>query len=612
MKTVGISEKLCQLVGISPPHHRVTRKYGSNTIILSGSRRKGSSVLFGFGCVLGVSILIITTIILMFPILSPSIMNPMLQNNINKLYQKISLSHSSYDTTTTTTTITSTSFSSSSLDSSQDLSEDNSLEANQTTIPSSLQESLENSTSVMESLENTTATDQTVIPWNSSSELMENSAETILAESNGTIANYSSAAKVEELVSTKAEDPVVSNISNNNEIKLYDGEKKQAEETSDTSSSSSQGHECNIFEGEWVKPVNNREPFYPPGTCPYIEQSPFDCYKNGRPEDAFLKLQWEWQSHTTNAGCNTNFPSMLNATDFLERLRNKKVAFAGDSLNRNMFESLMCILWNAVPDKSRVHWVSGYADYKIRGDKSLRYEDYNCTVGFVWSPYLVKETNPRNRRNETNKNDPEKMRLDMIDDHAASFYRDADLVIFDSWHWWINDKTNSGVNYFQEGDYLYPKLDMIKAYKKGLTTWRKWMDKNIDPNRTQVVFRGYSVNHFLGGKWNTGGKCNRELEPIASNETYREKSPPKVKILEDTIRKMKTPVIYLNVTKQTYYRTDGHPSLYHKNFKTYEERLAAVLNHQDCSHWCLPGIPDTWNELLYISLLRDGKGSFAR
>ncbi|KAI3929834.1 hypothetical protein MKX01_026002 [Papaver californicum] len=294
MKTVGISEKLCQLVGISAQHHRATRKYGSNTI-LSGSRRKGSSVLFGFGCILGVSILIVTTIILMFPILSPSIMNPMLQNNINKLYQKISLSHLSYDTSSTTataTTITSTRFSSSSLDSSQELL-DNSFEANQTTISSSLQESLdnstekdetiassafpdslnnstetdqtiifsdsseplENSTSVMELLENTTATDQTVIPSNSSSELMENSAETILTESSGTVTNYSSvvladsALKVEELVAAKAEDPVISsssNFSSNNGIKLYDGGKKQAE-TSDISSS--QGHECNIFEG---------------------------------------------------------------------------------------------------------------------------------------------------------------------------------------------------------------------------------------------------------------------------------------------------------------------------------------------------------------------------
>ncbi|MCL7046081.1 hypothetical protein MKW94_025574, partial [Papaver nudicaule] len=339
MKTFGISEKLSQLLGTSPPHHRAARKFGSNAMVLSGSRRKGSSVLFGFGFVLGISILILTTIILMFPILSPSIMNPVLQNNLNKLYEKISLSHLSYDTsstTTTTTTITSTTFSSSSLDSSPELPE-SSFKAGQTVISSSIQESLdnnstetdqtmissalpdsldnstgldqtvtssasseslENSTSVTESLENATAADQKVIP---SSELIENSAETILEEGSS---NTVTSLKVEELVATKAGDPVID--SSSNDIKLYDGETKRAE-TSD-SSSSSHGHECNIFEGEWVKPENSREPFYPPGTCPYIERSPFDCYLNGRPEDAYLKLQWEWQSHPTNAGCNSNFP----------------------------------------------------------------------------------------------------------------------------------------------------------------------------------------------------------------------------------------------------------------------------------------------------------------
>ncbi|KAI3850009.1 hypothetical protein MKX03_015354, partial [Papaver bracteatum] len=59
----------------------------------------------------------------------------------------------------------------------------------------------------------------------------------------------------------------------------------------------------------------------------------------------------------------------LNATDFLERLRGQKVAFAGDSLNRNMFESLACILWNAVPDKSRVFWL-GNVENNIREQMS--------------------------------------------------------------------------------------------------------------------------------------------------------------------------------------------------------------------------------------------------
>ncbi|KAI3904818.1 hypothetical protein MKW92_041045, partial [Papaver armeniacum] len=51
-------------------------------------------------------------------------------------------------------------------------------------------------------------------------------------------------------------------------------------------------------------------------------------------------------------------------------------------------------------------------------------------------------------------------------------------------------------NYFQEGTHVYPKLDLLKAYEKALTTWGKWIDKNIDSKKTKVVFRGYSVSHF--------------------------------------------------------------------------------------------------------------------
>ncbi|KAI3904819.1 hypothetical protein MKW92_041046 [Papaver armeniacum] len=68
---------------------------------------------------------------------------------------------------------------------------------------------------------------------------------------------------------------------------------------------------------------------------------------------------------------------------------------------------------------------------------------------------------------------------------------------------------------------------------------------------------------------------------------------------------MKTHVLYLNISKLTYYRADGHPSIYQKEYKTKDEEQSAAKNStQDCVHWCLPGIPDIWNELLYISLLK--------
>ncbi|CAN6921912.1 unnamed protein product, partial [Brassica oleracea var. botrytis] len=30
---------------------------------------------------------------------------------------------------------------------------------------------------------------------------------------------------------------------------------------------------------------------------------------------------------------------------------------------------------------------------------------------------------------------------------------------------------------------------------------------------------------------------------------------------------------------------------------------------QDCSHWCLPGVPDTWNEILYTKFLSMNYGN---
>ena len=36
----------------------------------------------------------------------------------------------------------------------------------------------------------------------------------------------------------------------------------------------------------------------------------------------------------------------------LERLRNKRVILAGDSLNRNMWESLACLLYSSIPSST--------------------------------------------------------------------------------------------------------------------------------------------------------------------------------------------------------------------------------------------------------------------
>lgn len=61
----------------------------------------------------------------------------------------------------------------------------------------------------------------------------------------------------------------------------------------------------------------------------------------------------------------------LNATDMLERLRGKRLVFVGDSLNRNMWESLVCVLRNSVKDKSKVFEASGRREFRTEGSYSF-------------------------------------------------------------------------------------------------------------------------------------------------------------------------------------------------------------------------------------------------
>lgn len=68
---------------------------------------------------------------------------------------------------------------------------------------------------------------------------------------------------------------------------------------------------------------------------------------------------------------------------------------------------------------------------------------------------------------------------------------------------------------------------------------------------------------------------------------------PGVEIVRNVLSNMKNPVYWLDMTLLTQLRIDGHPSIYTGRGTSYE----------DCSHWCLPGAPDSWNEIFFAALL---------
>ncbi|KAG7549779.1 PMR5 N-terminal domain [Arabidopsis thaliana x Arabidopsis arenosa] len=341
---------------------------------------------------------------------------------------------------------------------------------------------------------------------------------------------------------------------------------------------------CEFFDGEWIK--DDSYPLYKPGSCKLIDEQ-FNCISNGRPDKDFQKLKWKPKK--------CSLPR-LNGAILLEMLRGRRLVFVGDSLNRNMWESLVCILKGSVKDETKVYEARGRHHFRGEAEYSFVFQDYNCTVEFFVSPFLVQEweiVDKKGTKKET-------LRLDLVG-KSSEQYKGADIIVFNTGHWWTHEKTSKGEDYYQEGSNVYHELAVLEAFRKALTTWGRWVEKNVNPAKSLVFFRGYSASHFSGGQWNSGGACDSETEPI-KNDTYLTPYPSKMKVLEKVLRGMKTPVTYLNITRLTDYRKDGHPSVYRKHSLSEKEKKTPLL-YQDCSHWCLPGVPDSWNEILYAELL---------
>lgn len=89
---------------------------------------------------------------------------------------------------------------------------------------------------------------------------------------------------------------------------------------------------CDIFTGEWVS--DRGAPYYTNNTCWAIHEHQ-NCMKYGRPDTQFMK--WRWKPDACDL-------PVFNPFQFLDMLRDKSMAFVGDSVGRNQMQSMICLL----------------------------------------------------------------------------------------------------------------------------------------------------------------------------------------------------------------------------------------------------------------------------
>uniref|UniRef100_A0A803N2V4 Trichome birefringence-like N-terminal domain-containing protein n=1 Tax=Chenopodium quinoa TaxID=63459 RepID=A0A803N2V4_CHEQI len=293
---------------------------------------------------------------------------------------------------------------------------------------------------------------------------------------------------------------------------------------------------CNRFEGSWV--YDPSYPLYDSSLCPFLSKQ-FDCQKNGSPDKFYLGYKWQ------PTGCNLNRVRL--------ELEGGAVVIAGLLKRRLEMEVGAAWWWEECSGFSGGEeiGVDGFwwqvaggrwgCGGQGRGRKPIpnhdlaeqsqqsplytfQFPEHNLTIDMQWHQYLVDidvETIGRVLMLESIKS-------------SSHVWKDYDLLVFDSWHWWFHDSPNQPWDFIQLGNETKKDMNRTYAFEIALKTWANWVDSEVDHTRTKVFYQGISPNHL---------------------------------------------------------RPDAHPQKYGDS-KT----------GPDCTHWCLAGLPDSWNLLLYASL----------
>lgn len=93
-----------------------------------------------------------------------------------------------------------------------------------------------------------------------------------------------------------------------------------------------------------------------------------------------------------------------------------------------------------------------------------------------------------------------------------------------------------------------------------------------------------------------GWKCYNQKHPIQFFSHLHVPEP--LVVLRGVLKRMRFQVYLQDVTTLTAFRRDGHPSVYRKPISIEKSQKPGTGLSSDCSHWCLPGVPDIWNEML--------------
>uniref|UniRef100_A0A453MWN4 Trichome birefringence-like C-terminal domain-containing protein n=1 Tax=Aegilops tauschii subsp. strangulata TaxID=200361 RepID=A0A453MWN4_AEGTS len=203
--------------------------------------------------------------------------------------------------------------------------------------------------------------------------------------------------------------------------------------------------------------------------------------------------------------------------------------------------------------------------------------------------------------------------VDIPADDWANITKFYDVLIFNTGHWWGPDKfpKETPLVFYRGGKPIEPPLGIFDGLKVVLKSMSSYIEREV-PSTTMKLWRTQSPRHFDGGEWDHNGSClsKRLLEEHELDSWFDPRFGgvnKEARLVNSVIEEalVGTDIQLLNLTYMSEFRADAHPAIW------LGKKDAVAVWGQDCMHWCLPGVPDTWVDILAARILhyfKQGEG----
>ncbi|CAM0885241.1 unnamed protein product [Alopecurus aequalis] len=345
-------------------------------------------------------------------------------------------------------------------------------------------------------------------------------------------------------------------------------------------------YNCDYSEGQWVSAPGHARRYN--GTECNVRDGE-NCIRNGRPDTGYL--DWRWQPSAT--GC--QLPD-FDAAKFLAAVRDKHVAFLGDSMARNQAESLVCLL------STSFQYRIVYRDRNPGVHRFWRwvFPSHNVTVSMYWAPFLARAKG----KSEYAHMPYNSVFLDALAYRWSADAESMDVAVVTIGHWfpiptiYYNGSEVLGTHLLPH--FNHTEIGFFSPYREVIRMAIRRLISFGGPTGRTVVMSTFSPPHFEKS-WDDPTTCvmkhpygdgEREVDPIHTElRSIVKEETAAVARNNDGTR-----VLVMDVTKLAMMRPDGHPGVYMRSNPFAHGVPKRVPN--DCLHSCLPGPVDTFNEIL--------------